>query len=178
MSRYYKFIIALLGLAYLVSPWDILPEGIASYFGLIDDVFIISTIVYLLRYNRLPNFNFLKQFKKYKFKQEEEPFKSDQSFSNHQNNHTKEDFENHSQSDSNQSSNQEFKNNQNKNRTPYEILGVSHDAEKKEIQQAYKDAIKKYHPDKVSHLGEEFAHLANQKFLEIQKAYDDLMDKF
>jgi DnaJ-class molecular chaperone len=40
-----------------------------------------------------------------------------------------------------------------------------------EIQTAYKNKAKQYHPDKLSHLGEEFSNLANEKFLEIQQAY-------
>lgn len=62
-------------------------------------------------------------------------------------------------------------------KTPYVILGINPEASKKEIAAAYKKAVKKYHPDKLSHLGEEFSSLANEKFLEIQKAYDTLMKR-
>jgi hypothetical protein len=62
-------------------------------------------------------------------------------------------------------------------KTPYEILGIRPNSSKKQIQSAYKEAIKKYHPDKLSHLGEEFSDLANAKFLAVQKAYDTLMGK-
>ena len=55
------------------------------------------------------------------------------------------------------------------------VLAPMH--QKKKIQAAYKEAIKKYHPDKLSHLGEEFSILANEKFIEIQNAYDILMKK-
>ena len=61
--------------------------------------------------------------------------------------------------------------------TPYDILGIKPGASKKEIHNAYKQAIKKYHPDKLSHLGKEFSNLANEKFLEIQRAYDSLKTK-
>jgi DnaJ-class molecular chaperone len=43
-----------------------------------------------------------------------------------------------------------------------------------DIQTAYKNKAKQYHPDKLSHLGEEFSTLANEKFLEIQQAYAKL----
>ena len=33
---------------------------------------------------------------------------------------------------------------------------------------------KKYHPDKVSHLGEEFQKKANEKFQEVNKAYEKI----
>ena len=57
---------------------------------------------------------------------------------------------------------------------PYEILGVSRKASKEEIKSAYRKQAQRYHPDRVSHLGEEFQALAKQKFQEIQKAYEIL----
>ena len=60
---------------------------------------------------------------------------------------------------------------------PYEILGIARSASKEEIYKAYKDKVKQYHPDKVSHLGEELQKMANEKFLEIKTAYDLLMEK-
>ncbi len=60
------------------------------------------------------------------------------------------------------------------NRTPHEVLGISTDADQKEIQAAYRKLANQYHPDKVAHLGEEFNAMAEQRFKEIQKAYDEL----
>ena len=57
---------------------------------------------------------------------------------------------------------------------PYEVLGVSRNASEKEIKSAYRKQAQRYHPDRVSHLGEELQQLAKQKFLEIQKAYEIL----
>ncbi len=54
----------------------------------------------------------------------------------------------------------------------YEVLGVDPDASDEEIKRAYRELAKKYHPDRVAHLGEEFRELAHRKFLEIQEAYD------
>jgi hypothetical protein len=59
-------------------------------------------------------------------------------------------------------------------RTPHEILGVPPSADKKEIRKAYRNLANQYHPDKVAHLGEEFQTLAEQRFKEIQEAYDKL----
>lgn len=59
-------------------------------------------------------------------------------------------------------------------RTPYEILGVSPDADQAEIKAAYRRMANQYHPDKVAHLGKEFQELAEQRFKEIQEAYDRL----
>ena len=57
---------------------------------------------------------------------------------------------------------------------PYEILGINKNASADEINKAYKKKVKQYHPDKVSHLGEELQKIANEKFIEIKNAYDIL----
>lgn len=62
-------------------------------------------------------------------------------------------------------------------KTPYEILGVSPNASQGEIKSAYRELAGQYHPDKVSHLGEEFQKLAHRRFQEIQEAYDQLYRK-
>jgi len=56
----------------------------------------------------------------------------------------------------------------------YQALGVSASDNDKDIKRAYRKLISQYHPDKLSHLGEEFSNLANEKFLEIQQAYTKL----
>jgi hypothetical protein len=55
---------------------------------------------------------------------------------------------------------------------PYGILRVDTHAPIEEVQRAYRRQVAKYHPDRVSHLGEEFQELAHQKFVRIQKAYE------
>ena len=60
-------------------------------------------------------------------------------------------------------------------RTPYEILDVSPHADQTEIKAAYRKLANQYHPDKVAHLGKEFQALAEQRFKEIQSAYDKLV---
>jgi uncharacterized membrane protein YkvA (DUF1232 family) len=62
-------------------------------------------------------------------------------------------------------------------RTPYEVLGLNQDATAEEVKRAYRNLAGQYHPDKVSHLGEEFRALAERKFKEIQRAYDELRPK-
>ena len=64
-----------------------------------------------------------------------------------------------------------------KQNDPYEVLGVGKNASLDEIKNAYKRLAAKYHPDKVTHLGEEFRVLAEQRFKEIQEAYQELMFK-
>ena|SRR6266576_1432691 len=57
---------------------------------------------------------------------------------------------------------------------PYEVLGVSLGASREEIRSAYRDLIARYHPDKVSHLGQEFEAIAREKTLTINRAYEML----
>jgi uncharacterized membrane protein YkvA (DUF1232 family) len=57
---------------------------------------------------------------------------------------------------------------------PYSILGVEHDASPEEITRAYREQMKRYHPDRVGGLGEELQRLAHEKTLEIQRAYEAL----
>jgi hypothetical protein len=60
---------------------------------------------------------------------------------------------------------------------PYSILGLSKNASPEEIKHAYRELANKYHPDKVSHLGEEFREIAHRKFKEIRRAYEQLAPK-
>jgi DnaJ like chaperone protein len=57
---------------------------------------------------------------------------------------------------------------------PYQVLGIKKDASSEEIKAAYKRLAIQYHPDKVTHLGEEFKILAEKRFKEIQEAYQQL----
>lgn len=61
---------------------------------------------------------------------------------------------------------------------PYKVLGVEKGASKEEIKSAFRMAASKYHPDKVSHLGEEFQDIAHKKLLAIKEAYETLMKEF
>jgi DnaJ-domain-containing protein 1 len=57
---------------------------------------------------------------------------------------------------------------------PYAALGVPRSASQETIQAAYRARMNEYHPDKVTHLGEELQQLAHRKALEIQRAYEQL----
>lgn len=60
-------------------------------------------------------------------------------------------------------------------RDPYDVLGIGKGATSDEIKGAYRKLANQYHPDKLSHLGEDFRILAEQKFKEIQQAYQELI---
>ena len=59
----------------------------------------------------------------------------------------------------------------------YAILGLTNTAKKEALKKAYRDLTKKYHPDKVHHLGDEFKVQAEKKMQEINQAYDELMKR-
>jgi hypothetical protein len=65
----------------------------------------------------------------------------------------------------------------NKTDDPYEVLQIPRGATQEEIRAAYKHLAGKYHPDKVLHLGEEFQSMAEERFKEIQAAYQTLAAK-
>ena len=56
----------------------------------------------------------------------------------------------------------------------YEVLGVDSGASDDQIKKAYRKLSMKYHPDKVSHLGEDFKKVANEKFKKVQAAYEQI----
>ena len=56
----------------------------------------------------------------------------------------------------------------------YTILGIKHDATEEEIKTAYREMAKKYHPDKVSHLGDDVKKAAEEKFQSVNEAYESI----
>lgn len=55
---------------------------------------------------------------------------------------------------------------------PYEVLGVSRTASDNEIKSAYRELVKKYHPD--NYANNPLADLASEKMKEINEAYDSI----
>jgi len=56
----------------------------------------------------------------------------------------------------------------------YRILEIEPSATDQEVKKAYRKMANKYHPDKVSHLGEDFQKAANQKFQKVNEAYEKI----
>lgn len=56
----------------------------------------------------------------------------------------------------------------------YILLEINESASDAEVKKAYRLMAIKYHPDKVSHLGDEFKSGANEKFLKVKEAYEKI----
>ena len=136
-----KWIWIILALAYLLSPYDLIPG--LSAIGWVDDIVVLVLLYrYLSKFSRLRN--------------------SGSAPNGH--------GQQHGDTEAREAPDQPAR-----PRTPYETLGVPATATREEIKSAYRRLVNQYHPDKVAHLGDEFRELAEQRFKEIQEAYNRLV---
>jgi DnaJ like chaperone protein len=56
----------------------------------------------------------------------------------------------------------------------YKILEINKNSSDAEVKRAYRKMVKKYHPDKLQGLGEEHIKGAEEKFRQVQKAYEHI----
>ena len=56
----------------------------------------------------------------------------------------------------------------------YKILEIEKTATDDEVKKAYRKMAVKFHPDKVSHLGEDFQKQAKEKFQKVSEAYENI----
>jgi DnaJ like chaperone protein len=54
----------------------------------------------------------------------------------------------------------------------YKILEIDPSASNEDVKKAYRRMAMRYHPDKVSHLGEDFRKTADEKFKKVNEAYE------
>ena len=145
-----KFILIILALLYTICPYDLLPDFFIGW-GWIDDLVILWF-----------TWRYLFSSKPKAFRQSpengyyEETCKNSYAQNQYEDNH----FDEPQQKED-----------------PYMVLGIKKNATSAEIRKAYRELANKYHPDKVSHLGEEFKKLADIRFKEIQNAYQKLQSK-
>ena len=143
-------ILIILALVYALNPFDILPDLIVGW-GWLDDIVVLGLLWRYLHAQR-------------KKRQASQKYYQSQGRAG-DNSRANTDGEQESRSDAGYSAGAW---------DPYEILGIGRNASAQDIKQAYRQLAGKYHPDKVTHLGEEFKILAEKRFKDIQKAYDEL----
>lgn len=158
MKIIWIILVLILILIYIISPIDGIPDMI-PFLGWLDDTFLVGLLAYYLRYGRLPGFMSWVNRLLFKKGGSGSGFRSGDSFK-------QEKYDNRRT----EKGPDDYKD-------PYEILGVSPGASPDEVQAAYRSAAQQYHPDKVSHLGDELQELAQKKFVEIQEAYNTLSQK-
>ena len=56
----------------------------------------------------------------------------------------------------------------------YKVLEIDKSATDSEVKKAYRKMAVKYHPDKVGHLGEDFQKMAEEKFKQLNDAYQKI----
>ena len=153
-----KIFLMILGLIYILSPYDLLPDFIMG-FGWLDDAAILALIwryiVPLMKNRPKRHYSDDKGKGSYSNRKDEDKGFSEQETYGSNRKHTDEKTPD----------------------DPYMILGIGRDASPDEIKEAYRRLAKQYHPDRVIHLGEEFRILAEKKFKEIQEAYQKIMPK-
>ena len=57
----------------------------------------------------------------------------------------------------------------------YDVLGVNRNASDEEVKRAYREMLRKYHPDNFAGTNNPLASLAEEKFKEVQDAYNEIM---
>ncbi len=147
-----RILIYIIVILYVISGFDIIPEWVVGPIGLIDDIIILGALYWYFIYR--PAKIRAKSGKAYYQKGEgrrSESYQENQERAQRDKRFSKSD--------------------------PYEVLGVRRQASIDDIKSAYRKLAAKYHPDKVDHLGDEFRILAEQKFKEIQEAYQELVSR-
>lgn len=139
----------ILVLLYIASPLDLIPEFLVGPVGLVEDLLLIGALIWFLTARRAGESpgDFYRRYRNYR---RPSPGQAGEDYREREApNHDREG-------------------------DPFKILGVKPGASSDEIKAAYRRAVAKYHPDKVTHLGKEFQDLAHQKLLAIQRAYEAL----
>ena len=147
-----RILIYIIVILYVISGFDIIPEWVVGPIGVIDDIIILGALYWYFIYRPAK----IRAKSQRAYYQEGDCRRRESYQENQKRAQTDKRF---SKSD------------------PYEVLGVRRQASIDDIKSAYRKLAAKYHPDKVDHLGDEFRTLAEQKFKEIQEAYQELVDR-
>jgi uncharacterized membrane protein YkvA (DUF1232 family) len=145
-----RYLIYVLLIVYALSPFDLLPEFFTGPIGLIEDVITVGVLYWYFIYRPA----------KLRRQTERVYYQEGQG----EGTEGRQEDQKRAQADTKLSK-----------PDPCEVLGVPRGASADQIKQAYRKLAAKYHPDKVDHLGDEFKVLAENRFKEIQDAYQKLM---
>ena len=142
-----RWLFIILAVLYALCPYDLFPDFFFGW-GWIDDLLLLGALYWFLR--------------NYKLTQQ----RAGQTYKDQYSSATK----------------GTWKENRNPNETtstrdPYEVLGLKKGATLEEVKKAYRELVSKYHPDKVSHLGDEFKVLAERRIKEINEAYQEILKR-
>ena len=149
-----KLLIIIAALVYVLFPWDLLP-GVLAGFGWLDDLVVLGLLArYLLR--------------KWRQQGGAQPQGSQTGWGSNTGGQS------HDSGRANANDNGDFTRERHQQFDPYAILEVDRNASPEEIKKSYRRLVAKYHPDKVAHLGDEFREMAERRFKEIQRAYQEL----
>jgi hypothetical protein len=144
-----KLLLALIGLIYALSPYDLLPDFFIGM-GWVDDLILLFLIwFYFFRKKKVGFEKYFNRGTRYSYGGET-------------------DETSHGTDESGRGK---------APKDPYRILGIEKGVSKEEIKRAYRQLASQYHPDKVTHLGAEFRDLAEKRFKEIHEAYETLIER-
>ena len=151
-----RIVLTVLGVAYAASPFDFLPDFLVGL-GWIDDIVLIIFLWKLYQFYKRKHFSYQRTFE-----QSHQDYgkgagggPSSQDSQGAGTGHGGED----------------------RRKDAYMVLDLPRNASQEEVKKAFRQLSNKYHPDKVSHLGDEFKELAEKRFKEIQEAYGKLRVK-
>jgi DnaJ-domain-containing protein 1 len=144
-----KYLLIIIGLIYILSPYDILPDFMVGW-GWLDDLILLF---FLWRF--VKNLLQKQSNARNSFHYNRQSFEGNNGFSGKN----------------------AYGAGASPSEDPYTVLNVPRNASPEEIKNAYRKLVNKYHPDKVFHLGDEFKELAEKRFKEIEEAYRKLMPK-
>lgn len=156
MKSLIPILLIILGIFYVITPYNLLPSFI-PVIGWIDDIAVTALMVYYIKYGRLPDF-----VNRLLGRMPGGARGNSGDRNGHRTYQQKPGSGTHGYTGE---------------RNPYDVLGVSSNASHDEIHSAYRKLVQQYHPDKVSHLGQEIQDIAAKKFVEIQIAYERLNGK-
>ncbi len=149
-----KILLSLLGVCYALSPYDLFPDFFVGW-GWLDDLIILG-LLWKYLYSPIR--------KKYSYA------KANQEYRQSSRSDSRERFSSKRRASDSDSRSKQGAN----SKDPWSVLGIGRDASLEDIKRAYRQMAMKYHPDKMIHLGEEFKELAENRFREIQQAYQEL----